>query len=160
MAWPTRPSSFSRPVKAIPQARFLLIATRRRIPAELLTRRPDVRRAERRLAAQCARIGIAESELYPRIAITGAIGYGSKNLMIVDELAECGERSVQELTAMIGTDGSTVSRHLSTLKNAGVVASRKSGTTVYYRLRMKCIPVFLNCVESMLREDAEMKAHI
>jgi outer membrane protein TolC len=49
------------------------------IPAQLLTRRPDVRRAERRLAAQCARIGIAESELYPRIAITGAIGYESEN---------------------------------------------------------------------------------
>jgi len=49
------------------------------IPAQLLTRRPDVRRAERRLAAQCARIGIAESELYPRIAITGAIGYESRN---------------------------------------------------------------------------------
>jgi ArsR family transcriptional regulator len=84
----------------------------------------------------------------------------SARLMIVDELAECGERSVQELTAMIGTDTSTVSRHLSTLKNAGVVASRKSGTTVYYRLRMKCIPVFLNCVESMLREDAERKPHV
>ncbi|MBN2579429.1 MAG: winged helix-turn-helix transcriptional regulator, partial [Pirellulales bacterium] len=42
-------------------------------------------------------------------------------LMIVDELAEFGERSVQELTAMIGTDASTVSRHLSTLKNAGVI---------------------------------------
>jgi len=80
--------------------------------------------------------------------------------MIVDELAECGERSVQELTAMIGTDTSTVSRHLTTLKNAGVVASRKSGTTVHYRLRMKCIPVFLKCVESMLREDAEMKTRV
>jgi ArsR family transcriptional regulator len=81
-------------------------------------------------------------------------------LMIVDELAECGERSVQELTAMIGTDGSTVSRHLSTLKNAGVVASRKSGTTVYHSLRMKCIPKFLNCVESMLRENAAVTTHV
>lgn len=80
--------------------------------------------------------------------------------MIVDELAECGERSVQELTAMVGTDGSTVSRHLSTLKNAGVVASRKSGTTVYYCLRMKCIPKFLNCVESMLRENAAVSARL
>jgi len=44
------------------------------IPAELLTRRPDVRRAERQAAAQCARIGIATAELYPHIAITGAIG--------------------------------------------------------------------------------------
>jgi DNA-binding transcriptional ArsR family regulator len=79
-------------------------------------------------------------------------------LMLVDELANCEDRSVQELTAMVGTDASTVSRHLSTLKNAGVVTSRKSGTTVYYRLRMTCVPAFFECVESMLREDAEMKA--
>ena len=44
------------------------------IPAELLSRRPDVRRAERRLAAQSARIGVAESEFYPHISITGTIG--------------------------------------------------------------------------------------
>jgi len=43
------------------------------IPAELLRRRPDVRRAERQAAAQCARIGIAEAEFYPQIAITGTI---------------------------------------------------------------------------------------
>lgn len=43
------------------------------IPAELLRRRPDVRRAERQAAAQSARIGIAASEFYPRIAITGTI---------------------------------------------------------------------------------------
>ena len=50
------------------------------IPAQLLTRRPDVRTAERLVAAQSARIGIAESDLYPRIAITGTIGYESMNL--------------------------------------------------------------------------------
>jgi len=94
-----------------------------------------------------------------RAAIVKALACPAR-LMIVDELAECSERSVQELTAMIGTDISTVSRHLAILRNAGIVTSRKSGTTVYYRLRMKCIPVFLNCVESMLREDAEMKAHV
>ncbi len=43
------------------------------IPAELLRRRPDVRRAEREVAAQSARIGIAESELYPAFSITGNI---------------------------------------------------------------------------------------
>lgn len=50
------------------------------IPAQLLARRPDVRRAERLVAAQSARIGIAEADLYPRIAITGTIGYESTNL--------------------------------------------------------------------------------
>lgn len=43
------------------------------IPAELLRRRPDVRQAERELAAQSARIGIAESELYPAFRINGAV---------------------------------------------------------------------------------------
>jgi NodT family efflux transporter outer membrane factor (OMF) lipoprotein len=44
------------------------------IPADLLTRRPDIRRAERDAAAQCARIGIAESEFYPAISVIGNIG--------------------------------------------------------------------------------------
>jgi NodT family efflux transporter outer membrane factor (OMF) lipoprotein len=45
------------------------------IPADLLTRRPDIRRAERIAAAQCEQIGIAEAELYPAIAITGTVGF-------------------------------------------------------------------------------------
>ena len=49
------------------------------IPADLLRRRPDVRRAERAVAAQCAKIGIAESELYPRFAITGTIAVESEH---------------------------------------------------------------------------------
>ena len=44
------------------------------IPGELLCRRPDVRQAERDAATQSARIGIAEAEFYPHIAITGSIG--------------------------------------------------------------------------------------
>lgn len=50
------------------------------IPAELLRRRPDVRQAEREAAEQSARIGIAESEFYPHIAITGTIGVQSEQL--------------------------------------------------------------------------------
>ena len=44
------------------------------MPAELLRRRPDVRSAERLLAAQSARIGIAESDLYPHLSLTGGLG--------------------------------------------------------------------------------------
>lgn len=43
------------------------------VPADLLRRRPDIRRAEREVAAQSARIGIAESELYPAFTINGNI---------------------------------------------------------------------------------------
>ncbi len=43
------------------------------IPADLLRRRPDVRAAERQVAAQNAQIGVAISDLYPSIAVTGEI---------------------------------------------------------------------------------------
>lgn len=45
------------------------------IPADLLRRRPDVRRAERLVAQQSAQIGIAEADFYPRLAVNGFIGY-------------------------------------------------------------------------------------
>lgn len=48
------------------------------IPADLLRQRPDVRRIERQMAAQSARIGVAKSDFYPHISITGAIAVESK----------------------------------------------------------------------------------
>lgn len=45
------------------------------LPADLLRQRPDVRRAERLVAAQCARVGIAEADLYPHFAITGTLNW-------------------------------------------------------------------------------------
>jgi len=49
------------------------------IPADLLRRRPDVRRAERELAAQSAKIGIAKSDFYPSISLNGSIGVASED---------------------------------------------------------------------------------
>jgi NodT family efflux transporter outer membrane factor (OMF) lipoprotein len=49
------------------------------IPAELLRRRPDIRRAEREVAAQSANIGVATSELYPHFSITGSIYLDAAN---------------------------------------------------------------------------------
>ena len=50
------------------------------VPAEALRRRPDVRRAERQLAAETARIGVATAELYPKFTLTGTIGLESLSL--------------------------------------------------------------------------------
>lgn len=49
------------------------------IPAELLRRRPDVRRAERQAAAQCAQIGVAEADFYPQLLLNGSLGWGAEN---------------------------------------------------------------------------------
>jgi len=47
------------------------------LPSDLLRRRPDVRRAERELAAATASIGVAESDLYPKFTLTGDFGVGA-----------------------------------------------------------------------------------
>jgi outer membrane protein TolC len=44
------------------------------VPADLLRRRPDVRRAESQLAAQTARVGVATADLYPKFTLSGSIG--------------------------------------------------------------------------------------
>ena len=48
-------------------------------PAELLRRRPDIRAAERNLAAATARIGIAVGDLFPKVSFVGSIGYNAAN---------------------------------------------------------------------------------
>jgi multidrug efflux system outer membrane protein len=47
------------------------------IPADVLRQRPDIRRAERQLAAQTARIGVATADLYPSFSLTGFVGLAS-----------------------------------------------------------------------------------
>ena len=74
-------------------------------------------------------------------------------LFMVEELAS-GERCVCERTAMLGLDISTVSKHLSVLKNAGVVSDEKRGLMVYYSIKMTCVLGFFSCVQKSLDEEA------
>jgi len=60
------------------------------VPADVLRQRPDIRRAERQLAAQTARIGVATAEMYPKINLTGSIGFESLTL---DNLISAGSRA-------------------------------------------------------------------
>jgi ArsR family transcriptional regulator len=54
---------------------------------------------------------------------------------------------------MIGADTSTVSKHLSVLKNAGIVQDEKRGTQVYYQLRCPCVLSFVECVEEVIQKN-------
>ena len=75
-------------------------------------------------------------------------------LFMVDELSR-GERCVCELTEMVGSDISTVSKHLSLLKNAGIVQDDKRGSQVWYSLRCPCVLKFFECVETVMRTVAD-----
>jgi len=75
-------------------------------------------------------------------------------LYIVDQLSR-EEKCVCELTKKIGTDMSTVSRHLSVLKKAGIVQMDKRGLKVYYQLKVPCVMKFFECTESVIRNTAK-----
>lgn len=97
-----------------------------------------------------------QSRLEARARIIKALAHPSR-LFIVEELGR-GERCVQELTDMVGVDMSTISKHLSVLKNAGIVLDDKRGLMVYYRLRVPCILNFFGCVDAVLQSNA--KEHV
>jgi len=77
--------------------------------------------------------------------------------MILDELSR-GERCVCELTERVGADISTVSKHLSLLKEAGIVDCDKRGLKVFYRLRVPCVLNFFSCVEAVRAEKRRTTA--
>ncbi len=80
-------------------------------------------------------------------AVMKALAHPTR-LFIVDELSR-GERCVCELTAMIGDEMPTISRHLSLLRNAGILEDDKRGNQVFYRLSRPCVLNFFKCIESV-----------
>ena len=94
-----------------------------------------------------------------RARIVKALAHPTR-LFIVDELARSGEKCVCALTEMIGADISTVSKHLSVLKAAGIVDDKKEGNLVYYRVGVPCITNFFQCIESVLRDSAEQRRRV
>ena len=72
-------------------------------------------------------------------------------LMIIDELRER-ECSAGELVQLVGSDQSTVSKHLALLRSHGVVEDRREGNQVFYRLLMPCIVNFISCATQVIEE--------
>ena len=90
-------------------------------------------------------------EVYKRQArVLKALAHPSR-LMIVDRLGRS-ECTVGELTEMIGSDQSTVSKHLAVLRAHGIVEDRREGQNVYYRLLTPCVLDFFSCARRVLQE--------
>ncbi len=87
-----------------------------------------------------------------RAGILKAMAHPSR-LLIIDALNERGEMCVCDLVELVGADQSTVSKHLSVLKQAGLVNDRKEGTKSLYRLARPCVLNFFACLEQVMEEN-------
>jgi DNA-binding transcriptional ArsR family regulator len=94
-----------------------------------------------------------QRRLTVRAEILKALAHPSR-LLIVEELSE-GERCVCDLQAVVGADMSTVSKHLTVLRHAGIVSSDKRGLQVFYTLRCPCVVGFFKCLEGVIAERRE-----
>lgn len=94
--------------------------------------------------------GTSKLKAEARSEILKALAHPTR-IYIVDLLDREGARCVCELAEEIGADMSTVSRHLSLLKSAGILKDEKKGTTVYYSLACDCISEFMKGLENILR---------
>jgi len=75
-------------------------------------------------------------------------------LFIVDKLSKK-KICVQDLTKMVGSDISTVSKHLALLKDSAIIKDEKRGAKVFYTLKTPCVLNFFKCVETVMKTNAE-----
>jgi ArsR family transcriptional regulator len=75
-----------------------------------------------------------DSILYQRRARICQVLADAKRLRLIDALRDDAEKSVGELAEVLGASYPNVSQHLSVMRDAGLVTSRRDGSTVYYRL--------------------------
>jgi len=92
-----------------------------------------------------------DRDVAPRVRALKALAHPAR-LTMVEALAD-GERCVCDLQTLVGSDISTVSRHLKTLVHAGLLASRREGQKVFYKLETPCIVDFVACIGAVLRGE-------
>lgn len=82
-----------------------------------------------------------------RVRVLKAMAHPSRLLIL--ETLTAGERCVCDLQRVVGSDLSTVSKHLALMRGAGLVSDRRQGLQVFYRLRAPCVLTFLDCVDAV-----------
>jgi DNA-binding transcriptional ArsR family regulator len=91
-----------------------------------------------------------------RAMVIKALAHPSR-LLIAEALLD-GEKCVCDLQELVGADMSTVSKHLSLMRSAGVLACEKRGLNIYYRLACGCLGDFLCCVDQMTPAPSRQKS--
>ncbi len=88
-----------------------------------------------------------------RAKVIKALGHPTRIFMV--QILAKESLSVNELTQAVGADVSTVSKHLSVLKQAGILYNQKDGNKVLYTLICPCIMDFIHCIDDVIYQDAE-----
>ena len=94
--------------------------------------------------------------LQQRAEIMKALAHPTR-LFIVEELSRR-RLCVAELSELIGADISTVSRHLSQLRKAGLLDYEREGNCIYYHLLCSCALDFFTCAESVIETKRQRQS--
>ena len=89
-----------------------------------------------------------KSILEQKVAILKGIAHPVR-LAVVEALADH-EMCVCDIAEMFHFDRTTISKHLTLMKNLGILEDRKEGLKVYYSLRIRCLPSMLSCIEKVV----------
>jgi DNA-binding transcriptional ArsR family regulator len=97
---------------------------------------------------------MTQSSIFKQQARVLKVLANESRLIIIDRLNR-GECCVGELTELVGSDVSTVSKHLALLRANGIVEDRRQGTMVFYRLLTPCVCKFFACATQVLKEKSK-----
>jgi DNA-binding transcriptional ArsR family regulator len=98
---------------------------------------------------------ISKATVNKRAAVIKALAHPSR--LLIAESLMAGELCVCDLKDLVGADMSTVSKHLTLMREAGVLACEKRGLNIYYRLVCDCLGDFLRCVDQLARKTPKTK---
>ena len=90
----------------------------------------------------------SQTRIDRRVAIIKALAHPSR--LVIAEALQSGEKCVADLRELVGADLSTVSKHLTVMREAGLLEMEKRGLNVFYRLTCPCLLSFFDCVDSLV----------
>ena len=77
-------------------------------------------------------------------------------LELVETLSRQQEICVCDLADLLGQRQANVSKHLTVLREAGIVSNRREGLKIFYRLQARCVVEFLRCFERVSLQNKEV----
>jgi len=95
----------------------------------------------------------AKERSQARARVMKALAHPTRIFMV--ELLSQESLTVTQLTEAVGADVSTVSKHLSLLKQVGILLDRKEGNKSHYSLVCPCILKFIHCIDDVITQEAQ-----